>query len=124
MSERRIKIQRSSGQLNEALVAYHARSGTGSGSLQFLALAKAFEILFEYVWKELKFKIEDEGLFANSPKETIRQAAKLGLITEAEQWIDCANARNDSVHDYFGIPEPRYVQLVKQFADLVTRVNF
>ena len=115
--ERHGKISKARGQLEEALKRY-AGSARKERGLEFLTVAKAFEVLFEYVWRSLKTKVEDEGLFAPSPKEAIRQAATLRLIKKPERWIACATARNDSVHDYFGIPEPDYIQLVEEFLKL------
>ena len=116
-SERVEKIEKARTQLKAALQLYHKKKG--DRQLEFLTVAKAFEILFEYTWKRLKYRIEDEGLFAVSPKEAIRQAATLGLIEDPERWIACATARNDSVHDYFGIPEADYIKLVEEFLELL-----
>jgi len=87
--------------------------------LHFLTLAKAFEILVEYEWKLLRRFVESEGLEAASPKMAIRQAAKLHVITDPEVWLDCLDARNNSVHDYFGITEKEYVSLAEKFLELV-----
>jgi len=112
-SEKLEKITKARAQLEEALKRYrHVKTERG---LEFLTVAKAYEVLFEYLWKTLKAKVEDEGLFASSPKEAIRQAATLRLIKKPERWLACATARNDSVHDYFGIPEPDYIKLVEEF---------
>ena len=111
------KITRAKQQIEQALSRYGTQQE--EHSLEFLTVAKAFEILFEYVWKDLKRRVEDEGLFAPSPKESIRQAAVLGFIQHPERWIAFANARNDSVHDYFSIPERDYIKLVREFFALV-----
>jgi len=76
----------------------------------------------EYIWKDLKREVEKAGLFAPSPRETIKQAAALGLISEPEKWMAVLTARNDSVHDYFGIPEPKYVELAREFLEISAQV--
>lgn len=119
VSRRLTKIDDAILQLEEALKAYAKRKG--DTQLPFLALSKAFEILVEYAWKELKVKIESEGLEAPSPKETVRQAAKMGYISDPERWIDCINARNLSVHDYFGISHKSFAELAAEFANLVKK---
>lgn len=104
--------------------AVEAFSGAGDDDeLQFLALSKAFEIAVEYSWKELKRRVEDEGLEAESPKSAVRQAAKLGLISNPEKWLMCINARNSSVHDYFGISKKEFASLAEEFAGLEIRVK-
>lgn len=112
-SKKTSKIQDSLHHLGAALKAY--KKGADPEGLKFLALTKAFEIAVEYAWKELKRKVEDEGLEAPSPKEAIRQAAKLHVISNPESWLDYINARNNSVHDYFGIPEKDFVELIEAF---------
>lgn len=90
--------------------------------LHFLTLSKAFEILVEYAWRLLKEKVEDQGLDAPSPKMTVKEAARLKLITDPETWLDCIDARNDSVHDYFGISKEEYVHLAAGFSRLVQKI--
>lgn len=87
--------------------------------LSFLMIVKSFEVAIEYAWKEMKLRVENEGLFAPSPKEAVRKAAKLGIISNGERWIVCINARNNSVHDYFAISKEDYVNLAKEFLSLV-----
>lgn len=106
------KIYKAALNLEQALAGYERRKK--GDELPFLALCKTVEVLIEYLWKEFKERVESEGLFAVSPKESVRQAATIGLITEPERWIKIILARNDSVHDYFGIPEKDYVILAQE----------
>jgi nucleotidyltransferase substrate binding protein (TIGR01987 family) len=99
--------------LEEALEFYdHAEA---KDDIKFLALSKAFEVAVEYSWKELKDRVEAEGLEALSPKDAVRQAARIELISEAEIWIEFINARNSGVHDYFGLSKDKYLSLVRRF---------
>lgn len=84
-------------------------------SLSFLAASKAFEVAIEYGWKYYKSLVEDAGMEAYSPKDTIREAAQLGLISNPKLWIDTINARNLSVHDYFTVSEDDFILLAKDF---------
>lgn len=91
--------------------------------LNFLTVSKAFENLVEHTWRSLKQQVEDEGLDAPSPKSAIKQAAKLELITEPEKWLNCLEARNNSVHDYFGISQEEYLELAKDLLELVKKAK-
>lgn len=91
--------------------------------LHFLAVSKAFENLVENSWRLLKRRVEHEGLEATSPRTTIKQAAKLHLITDPEIWLDCIDARNNSVHDYFGISQEEYLELARKLLDLVKKTK-
>ena len=106
------KIEKGIKNLAQALEMYEKRKKVDE--LPFLALCKTVEVLVEYLWKQFKARVEAEGLFAVSPKEAMRQAASIGLITEPDRWIKIVLARNDSVHDYFGIPESDYVELARE----------
>ena len=116
VSENPERIRRARINLKSALDAY--RKAKGQGDLPFLTLAKTLEVLTEYTWKDLKTKVEEQGLFAPSPKEAIRQAATIGIIDDPESWLRVINARNDSVHDYFNIPEKDYAALAEKFLEL------
>lgn len=108
-SEERSNLKEARGQLERALHIY--RNNIIEKELAFLTVVKAYEVLIEYCWKELKRRVEEEGLEAQSPKEAVRQGAKIGLLEEPEFWIKAISARNSSVHDYFGISEEAYIKL-------------
>jgi len=103
--------------LGEALKRYDA----DSSELNFLTVCKALENLMEQEWRDLKRSVEGEGLEANSPRSAFRQAAKLGLIEEPEAWLDALEARNNSVHDYFGITEKEYIDLARTVLGLALK---
>ena len=121
-SKRMKKIEHASENLRSAIKIYYKRSK--DDELPFLTVCKTLEVLFEYLWKEFKGRIEDQGLFAASPKEAIKQAAVIGLIENPERWLLIAGARNDSVHDYFGIPEEKYISFAEEFLDLVGKIKW
>ncbi len=108
------RLHESLAQLQSALKFYekHAKEH----AMGFLAVVKAFEVATEYAWKELKQRVEAEGVLdVLSPKDAIRQAARLGMITSAEDWLQFINIRNSSVHDYFSMSEKQCVDAIKRF---------
>ncbi len=107
------KLHDSIDQLRSALEFYDANPK--EHYMRFLAVSKAFEVAAEHAWKELKQRVEAEGVEAVSPKDAIRQAAKMRIIKNAGDWLDFINTRNSSVHDYFGISEKDFVELARQF---------
>lgn len=113
------KLPKAAKNLAEALKHYDENPT----ELNFLTLSKAFEILVEYAWRLLKEKVEDQGLDAASPKMAVKEAARLKIITEPEKWLDAIDARNDSVHDYFGISKKEYITLAKEFLRLVQKIT-
>jgi uncharacterized protein YutE (UPF0331/DUF86 family) len=120
-SKKAAQLSESLRHLQEALQAFERRRK--GDVLPLLALTKAFEVAVESGWRELKRRVEDEGLDVPSPKAAVRQAARLGWISDPESWMEMIEARNASVHDYFGISETDFVKLAGKFLSLVKRTK-
>jgi len=99
--------------LDGALKLYDERAK--GDPLPFLTVSKAFEVAVEYGWRNLKSKVEDEGLDAPSPKTAVKEAARLMIIHDPEFWLKAIEARNASVHDYFGIGEEEFISIAREF---------
>jgi nucleotidyltransferase substrate binding protein (TIGR01987 family) len=66
-------------------------------------LVQRFEFTLELCWNTLKDYLQSEGFeFKPTPKETIRQAFKSGIISNAQDLIDGLDIRNELSHDYSG----------------------
>lgn len=66
-------------------------------------LVQRFEFTIELCWNTLKDYLEHEGFqFKPTPKETLRQAFKSGIIEDAQVLIDGLDIRNELSHDYSG----------------------
>ncbi len=115
MESKKNKLVKSTKHLQTALKQYE----DDKSDLNFLTVAKAFEVLVEYCWRELKREVEDQGLEAPSPKMAVKEAARLNFITHPEQWIECIDARNNSVHDYFGITQDEFCEIAYQLLKLL-----
>ncbi|MBF0552726.1 MAG: nucleotidyltransferase substrate binding protein, partial [Deltaproteobacteria bacterium] len=65
-----------------------------------------FETCYDMLWKHLKrYIVEELGLVdvPNSPKPVFRFAAENNLLANAvEQWLNYADARTATAHDYSG----------------------
>ena len=79
------------------------------------AVVKRFEVSFEYAWKLMKVAAIYEGSEAPGPRPAIQEAVKYGWIDDPEFWAYALDARNGSVHDYFGITHEAYYDLVRDF---------
>ena len=65
-----------------------------AGGIQF------FEMTFELACKTLKDYLENEKYIAKSPRETIKLAFQIGLISDGHDWMDGLDDRNLTVHTY------------------------
>jgi len=77
-------------------------------------LIKFYEVTFELSWKTLKDYLEAEGFDIKSPRETIKQAFKLGIILKGEDWLDALDDRNLTAHIYDNETANRVVQRIKE----------
>ena len=61
-----------------------------------------FEFTFELAWKLIKYYLEYMGMaeITGSPRETIQNGFKQGLIEDGEEWINMMLARNSLSHLY------------------------
>lgn len=103
--------------LNESLIAIK-NEPKKSKYFSFLqdTCIKRYEILFEYAWKLFKTAAEYQGSEVPGPRPAIQEALNYGWIDEGEFWADALDARNGSVHDYFGISHEDYLDLIERFA--------
>ncbi|MBM9612712.1 nucleotidyltransferase substrate binding protein [Desulfobulbus rhabdoformis] len=63
-------------------------------------LIQFFEMSFELAWKVLKDYLQEEGFRVVSPRETIKQAFQIGLISDGRVWLEALQDRNLTVHTY------------------------
>lgn len=64
------------------------------------ATIQRFEFCFELAWKLLHAVIRYKSIDAYGPRDSIRVAARLSLITDPEEWMNLLDARNVTVHVY------------------------
>ena len=92
-----------------------------------------YEVCFELSWKVMKDYLESEGYIVKSPKQTLKQAFQIDLITEGELWIMALEDRNLTAHtydeetteiiinkiinDYFPLIEALYYRLKKEASE-------
>ena len=80
-----------------------ARERDMTDSFVLSGTSSKFCITFELSWKVMKDILIEHydirNFVTGSPKETLRQAFKAGLISD-EAWLDMLQARNDLIHDY------------------------
>jgi nucleotidyltransferase substrate binding protein (TIGR01987 family) len=64
------------------------------------ATIQRFEFTFELTWKTIQEYIRDQGFDCNSPKNCIREGARLEAIDNPEDWFEYLEARNFIAHTY------------------------
>ena len=61
---------------------------------------QAYEFTVELGWKTLKDYLEEKGILALNPTDTIRHAFQQNYIQDAELWMEALKARNLMSHPY------------------------
>lgn len=87
-------LQKALNHLNDALQLDQKEKIVIYGTIQ------CFEIAIELYWKTLKRLLESEGIIANSPKQTLREAYAAHMITDEATWLQMLNDRNLTSHIY------------------------
>lgn len=65
------------------------------------SVIQRFEFTVELSWKVLQRYLRDSGLTETlTPKNTFREAAKLGITDDVESWLNFIDSRNVSSHTY------------------------
>ena len=59
-----------------------------------------FEYTIELLWKVAKKVLEENGVVAIAPKDTIRELANIGWISNPDEFIKYLKMRNESSHSY------------------------
>ncbi len=90
-----------------------------------MALVQTFEFTFELAWNVMKDYLESQGFVeVKSPKQAIRTAFQVGIITDAEQWLEMIAKRNLASHTYNQTILQETVKYIKdEFSPLVEKLN-
>ena len=69
--------------------------------LEKQGLIKSFEYTYELAWNTIKDFLEYQGITdIIGSRDTFREAFKVGIITDAETWLDMLKSRNRTSHPY------------------------
>lgn len=81
---------------------------------------QAFEFCYELAWKAMAKVLDSENNSAFSPKDAIRKAVKLNLISDFEIWLKFHELRNLTVHTY---NEDNLEEIIESFEDFSRELN-
>ena len=101
--ERFLRYRSALKRLNEAILEYEEANDETEiiKSMMRDSIIKRFEFTFELGWKVMKDYAEYNGYegMANSPRNAIRLALQMGIITETA-WMSMLESRNTMAHVY------------------------
>ena len=93
------------------------------------ATIQRFEFCFELAWKLMKLILDYEGVEVSSPRASIREGWKKGMITDSESWLDMQEKRKLSMRIYnestalevYRLIEDKYVGLLVAWDEEIQR---
>ena len=73
-----------------------------------------FEYVIELMWKTLKRALEFEGIHPKTPRESVKEAFKVGWLNDENEWHDMLDSRNTTSHNYLDeeLAEDNYDDIV------------
>jgi nucleotidyltransferase substrate binding protein (TIGR01987 family) len=122
MSERRVQdslanLERATKKLEDALLIPNERELVVEGTIQ------RFEVVVELAWKTLKRSLEYEGLHPRTPRDSLKEAFRLGWLHDEDVWLDILDQRNTTSHVYLSeeLAEDNYDD-IKKVAPVIREV--
>lgn len=96
-----LKLKQSIENLGNALVRLEeALAESGENALLVDATIQRFEFVIELCWKTLKRALAEDGIQANTPKETLKKAFTAKWVDDETAWLQMLNDRNRTSHVY------------------------
>jgi len=86
--------------LNNAFVMLSEGAKIADDDLYRDGVIQRFEFTFELLWKTIKIYLENQGIIVRSPRESFKEAFRLGIIEDEKLFLDMLKDRNDTTHIY------------------------
>jgi nucleotidyltransferase substrate binding protein (TIGR01987 family) len=85
-----------------------------------------FEITVELMWKTLKRALEYEGLSPKTPRDSLKEAFRVGWLHDEAEWLDVLDHRNTTSHTYLAdeLAEENYKDIAKITPTIRNTVDF
>lgn len=108
-----------------------ARKRDLSDSFVLSGISAKYSITFDLSWKVMKDILVQYyaivGFVTGSPREVLREAFKVGLISD-DVWMEMLKVRNQLAHDYDGVIVKEYCKIIintyiDRFYDLRMKVE-
>ncbi len=86
--------------LESALVKLNEGVNTAEDELEKDGVIQRFEFSLELIWKTLKLFLQNSGIEVKTPKESLKEAFKVGWIKNEETFLNMLEDRNRTSHIY------------------------
>jgi len=104
-------LERAMIKLEDALTIPKDRELVVEGTIQ------RFEFVIELMWKTLKRALEYEGVYTKTPRESLKEAFKIGWLHDEDAWLNMLDQRNTTSHVYL------HEELTENYYDDIKKVT-
>ena len=94
------ELKYSFSKLNDAVNKLDEGIKQAKDQLDYDGVIQRFEFTFELLWKTLKLFLANEGIITRSPKESLKESFRFGLIEDENLFLDMLEDRNQTTHIY------------------------
>ena len=77
-----------------------AVSRSNLSDLEKAGVIQTYEFTFELAWKTVKDYLEEKGVSAKFPRDTIKEGFRYEILEDGDLWIDMLEKRNLMSHAY------------------------
>ena len=96
----KIKLKYTLTKLENAYAKLREGADTAKNELEKDGVIQRFEFCFELLWKTLKIFLRDTGIEVKTPKESLKEAFRVGWLKEEKIFLDMLEDRNMTSHIY------------------------
>lgn len=94
------QLTQAQGQLQKAVVYYNAEHDEDKREFLRDSIIQRFEFTTEFAWKTIREYELLEGIRLDTPREVLKRAFKIGVITDEAGWLLLLQDRNNTSHVY------------------------
>ena len=109
--------------LNDAFSKLKEGAHQAKKELEKDGVIQRFEFTFELVWKSAKMILKREGVEAKTPRQSLKEAFRLGWIEEEKPFLDMLEDRNTMSHIYNQLEaEKIFAKIQKNYIPAIEKV--
>ena len=86
--------------LNDAIERLKEGVRESSSDLECDGTIQRFEFTFELFWKAIKVCLQQKGVLVQTPRDALKEAFRLQLITQEKKFSEMLDDRNITTHIY------------------------
>ncbi|UCB57671.1 MAG: nucleotidyltransferase substrate binding protein [Candidatus Omnitrophota bacterium] len=86
--------------LQDAFIKLKEGVKSAKEELEKDGVIQRFEFTFELLWKTLKIFLRENGITVKTPKESLKEAFRIGWIKEEDVFLNMLEDRNKTTHIY------------------------